>query len=120
MESIILYAFAYLILKHFVADFLLQGPYQYLNKGTYGHPGGILHTAIITGFSIPLAIYFGSMWPIFLEFMTHYHMDWAKIKLNAYLKLDPKLNKGFWFLLGFDQYFHYTIYVIMIWMWTSL
>lgn len=30
-------------IKHLVIDFLLQGPYQYLNKGTYGHWGGIQH-----------------------------------------------------------------------------
>ncbi|MEP7292538.1 MAG: hypothetical protein ABI835_12190, partial [Chloroflexota bacterium] len=29
-------------LKHFVFDYPLQRPYQFLNKGTYGHPGGIL------------------------------------------------------------------------------
>ena len=30
-------AVAVLMLKHAVADFYLQTPYQYLNKGTYGH-----------------------------------------------------------------------------------
>ena len=38
-------AVAVLMVKHALADFYLQTPYQYLNKGTYGHPGGLLHAA---------------------------------------------------------------------------
>jgi len=43
---IVLAAVAILMLKHAVADFYLQSSYQYMNKGTYGHPGGIIHSAI--------------------------------------------------------------------------
>ena len=43
---IVLVAVAVLMFKHAVADFYLQSTYQYLNKGHYGHPGGILHSAI--------------------------------------------------------------------------
>ena len=43
---ILLAAVAVLLLKHMVADFFLQTPFQYLNKGTYGHPGGLLHSGI--------------------------------------------------------------------------
>src|SRR5262245_66621628 len=39
-------AVAVLMAKHAVADFYLQTPYQFLNKGTYGHPGGFLHAGI--------------------------------------------------------------------------
>ena len=39
-------AIAILMVKHTVADFFLQTPYQYCNKGTYGHPGGFLHAGI--------------------------------------------------------------------------
>ncbi len=39
-------AIAILMVKHAVADFFLQTPYQYCNKGTYGHPGGFLHAGI--------------------------------------------------------------------------
>ena len=42
---LVLVAVAVLMAKHMVADFYLQTPYQYLNKGTYGHPGGFLHSA---------------------------------------------------------------------------
>ncbi|MDJ0512831.1 MAG: DUF3307 domain-containing protein, partial [Methyloceanibacter sp.] len=39
-------AIAILMVKHTAADFFLQTPYQYCNKGTYGHPGGFLHAGI--------------------------------------------------------------------------
>ncbi len=36
-----------LFTKHFVCDFPLQAfPFMYRNKGTYGHPGGLLHAYI--------------------------------------------------------------------------
>src|SRR5690554_2045568 len=43
---VILAAVALLMLKHTVADYFLQTPYQYCNKGKYGHPGGFVHSAI--------------------------------------------------------------------------
>jgi hypothetical protein len=35
-----------LTIKHFVVDFLLQNKFQWSNKGTYGHVGGVLHAAL--------------------------------------------------------------------------
>ena len=36
-----------LLTKHLIVDFPLQAfPYQYKNKGTYGHPGGLLHAGL--------------------------------------------------------------------------
>lgn len=35
-----------LFTKHFIVDFPLQWEYQWKNKGTYGHPGGIIHAAL--------------------------------------------------------------------------
>ena len=43
---VILIAMAVLMVKHTVADFYLQTAYQCLNKGHYGHPGGMMHAAI--------------------------------------------------------------------------
>jgi len=40
LAMLVLAAVAVLMAKHTVADFYLQNAYQYLNKGTYGHPGG--------------------------------------------------------------------------------
>jgi hypothetical protein len=46
LALIALLAVAVLMFKHAVADFYLQSTYQYVNKGHYGHPGGMLHSAI--------------------------------------------------------------------------
>jgi hypothetical protein len=102
--------------KHFIFDFPLQGPYQYKNKGTYGHPGGVLHaglqalgtilvlvwTPLCTGDILILA---------YGEGFLHYHIDWAKMNLNQYWKLGPTTSEQYWWLLGFDQYLHYLTYL---------
>src|SRR5258706_15311750 len=93
--------------KHFVCDFPLQGPFQYKNKGTYGHRGGILHAAIhAVGTSacfdvlgVPMAI----AWIVTVEAVVHYHIDWAKMNINARMGWGPLTHERFWWLLGFDQ-----------------
>jgi len=110
-------------LKHFVVDFLMQGPYQFLNKGTYGHPGGILHSGLhaATTFlifvmlwgagigSIPLAALLAVV-----EFLIHYHIDWAKVQINKRYQWKPDTSKEFWFLLGLDQLLHQLTYIGLI------
>lgn len=105
-----------LSIKHFVIDFPLQTPVQYLNKGTYGHPGGILHSALhgigtwlcLVWFT-PLAVHLA-----FVDFVLHYHIDWAKMNLNKKLDLGPLTSEKFWWLLGFDQLLHSLTYLAII------
>ena len=56
-----------LLFKHFLFDFVFQRPYQFLNKGIYGHPGGILHAGLHAAGTIPalqpLERRRGSIWP---------------------------------------------------------
>jgi len=49
------------IVKHLIFDFLLQTPFQYLNKGKYGHPGGLLHTGLAVAGSF-LALFIFNLW----------------------------------------------------------
>jgi hypothetical protein len=104
-----------LFTKHFIIDFPLQTPYQYQNKGKYGHLGGLLHsglhgatTFLILSFFTPLAIVFG-----IVDFLVHYHIDWAKVKLNNHFQLTPE-KPQFWTLLGLDQYLHAMTYIAMV------
>lgn len=116
----LLLIFTLLIVKHFIVDFLLQTKYQWSNKGTYGHPGGILHaglhgiaTAIILLFFVfytEVAIIFG-----LIDAVIHYHVDWAKMKLNAKKGWAPNTHEEFWWLLGLDQLLHYLTYVGILW-----
>lgn len=119
MELQIIAALAFLAAKHFVADYLLQTPYQYRNKGRYGHPGGLLHAVIhgiaslpvllivpAAGVALGLAVVAGEM-------AIHYHMDWLKERLVADRGLGHK-DAAYWQILGFDQLVHQLTYVAMV------
>jgi hypothetical protein len=117
METTLL-IFTLLITKHFIVDFPLQQAYQYTNKGTYGHPGGILHAGLhgigtflcLMVFS-PFAVLFA-----FVDMIVHYHIDWAKMNINSKLGWGPTTHEQFWWLMGLDQLLHYLTYVgILVW-----
>jgi hypothetical protein len=103
--------------KHFIFDYPLQSVYQLQNKGTYGHPGGILHAGLhalgtMTVFLIvPPTLALGAA-IVVGEFIVHYHLDWAKQQLNERYHLQP--NRGeFWWLIGADQLGHHLTYIVI-------
>jgi hypothetical protein len=104
-----------LFTKHLIIDFVLQTPYQWMNKGTYGHPGGLLHaglhgvwTMAILSFVVvlPFAAVLG-----LVDAVVHYHIDWAKMNLNKRMGWTADKNPEFWWLLGLDQYLHTLTYL---------
>ena len=119
-----------LITKHFICDFALQmHPYQYRNKGTYGHPGGLLHAFIcMVGTYLALAsvttfqiVLLPVIWYILIgEGIVHYHIDYFKMKIGKKFNLEPNNSERFWLLLGFDQYLHYLTYVVIVWILGSI
>lgn len=117
--TVLLVMFA-LITKHFVVDFPLQSfPYQYQNKGTYGHPGGILHAGLHTIGSLvalmPLIGYSGFLLFVCIcEGIAHYHIDWAKMNINKKFGWKCNTSQEFWLSLGVDQYAHNVTYVLMV------
>ena len=110
--------FTLLITKHFVVDFPLQAAYQYTNKGTYGHPGGILHAGL-HGIGTFLCLMVFSPFAVLLgifDMVIHYHIDWAKMNINSKMGWGPTTHEQFWWLLGLDQLLHYLTYVgIIVW-----
>lgn len=107
-----------LLIKHFVLDFLYQPPYQWMNKGTYGHLGGIVHAgqhalgslAILLFFTNPLAaIAIAAM-----ELVIHYHVDWFKMWYNKKQGWGANTHTEFWQLLGADQLAHQLTYIFMV------
>lgn len=97
--------FMLLLLKHNVADFVLQTPYQLHHKGQYLHWGGILHAAIhMLGTLVVLMFFiswqFALMASVFDGFV-HYHVDWLKAKINTHYQLHPD-NPHFWIIFGAD------------------
>ena len=106
-----------LFTKHFIVDFPLQKEYQWRNKGTYGHPGGLLHSglhglatlAILLAFTNPLlAVFLG-----LFDFVLHYHIDWGKMNLNKRYGWGPLTHEEFWILVGLDQFLHAVTYFII-------
>ncbi len=107
-----------LFIKHFICDFPLQKyAWLYSNKGTYCHPGGIVHAGIHGLFTWLIFVYFGVEYAYafaLTDFLLHYHIDWAKMKLNNHLNLKPDNSEWFWILLGFDQLLHHLTYFGMV------
>ena len=112
----ILVLFALLSIKHFIADFVLQYDYMVQEKGYYGKVGGIHHSlihgfgtwAIFWSFAYPMAF-----WLAVADFIAHYHIDWAKMKIGRTKGYTPA-DRQFWFWIGFDQLLHYITYVFLI------
>lgn len=109
-----------LTIKHFICDFPLQShPWLYSHKGSYGHPGGLTHAMIhAVGTLIALPIVGVSLGTAALlalaDFAIHYHIDYAKMKLNAVYGWTPATS-AFWVLLGADQLAHYLTYIGFAW-----
>lgn len=113
--ALVLAVLAALLFKHFLFDFVFQRPYQFLNKGTYGHPGGILHAGLHAGGTIPaLLIMPPPLWIgaaiVVGEFAIHYHLDWLKEQLQKRFNLGNTGSAHF-FLLGADQFLHQLTYL---------
>lgn len=108
-----------LIVKHTIADFLLQTPYQYKNKGMYGHPGGLIHAGIHGILTLPVFLVAAPSTAltgaaiIGVEIVIHYHVDWIKENIVKWRVWTADQHK-FWVALGVDQLAHYLTYVGII------
>jgi hypothetical protein len=104
-----------LFTKHFIVDFLLQTPYQYLNKGKYGHMGGVIHAYLHALFTYWIFFFFTtpviSLGFAFLDMIIHYHIDWAKVNVNDRYGYKCNTSDKFWVLIGLDQYLHALTYL---------
>lgn len=109
--------FFLLFTKHFVIDFPLQTKFQWSNKGTYFHPGGLLHSGL-HGLGTWICFVFiapaHALTAAVIDFIIHYHVDWAKMNLNAKLGWGPTTHEQFWWLLGLDQYLHALTYIGLV------
>lgn len=102
--------------KHFLADFVWQTNKMIEEKGIYGAGQGINHSVIHA-----LGTFLAFLWvhPIvavaaaIIDFILHYHIDWAKIQINKKYNHTPKDAK-FWFWLGADQMLHQYTYIILV------
>lgn len=104
---------ALLQLKHWYVDFVMQTNEMVAGKGIYGNRMGLLHSAqhgfatflltiLIVGWQFALLIGL-------LDFVTHYHIDWAKMNYGN----RDITNPLFWNHLGLDQMAHQLVYLIL-------
>jgi Protein of unknown function (DUF3307) len=113
----LLAVFAILQIKHFICDYLLQTPYQLLNKGIYLHPGGLLHAGLHALFTVgaflvaPPALGLGIA-IVLGEFLVHYHIDWVKEQVIRRKGWDAT-QREFWWAIGFDQLLHHLTYILI-------
>ncbi len=118
--ALTLVAIAVLMVKHFVADFPLQTPYQLSNKGRYLHPGGLLHSFIHLVATLPVFLVIAPESPqaagliLGAEYLIHYHTDWTKDNINRLAGWTPA-HAPFWWAIGFDQLVHGLTYVAIVW-----
>ena len=99
------------IVKHFVCDFLLQRAYQYMNKGIYGHPGGVLHAGVHAAGTLVVCVLFGlPLWFAIADAVIHYHIDWVKVNVTKRYGWKADNSEYFWYAMGLDQTLHYLTY----------
>jgi hypothetical protein len=109
--------FAWLQIKHFIFDYLLQTPFQFRNKGTYGHLGGVLHSGMQALGTIPAFFIIPPGWPLGVaivigEFIVHYHVDWTKEQTLRRMNLTTT-DGWYWRIYGIDQLAHQLTYVVI-------
>lgn len=106
-----------LLIKHMVADFVLQTPWMIVNKGQYGHAGGLAHAGIHSGLTLLVIIWvcapLVAVTILVAEFIVHYHLDWGKEKVNQSFATTPE-NGLYWRTFGIDQLAHQLTYVVMV------
>ena len=110
---------ALLFVKHWYIDFVNQSMEEVVGKGIYGNAHGVMHsikhgigTAVVMGLflgDMPFAVVLG-----FIDFVLHYHIDWAKININTRYNYTTE-NPQFWAWLGADQLAHSFTYLWLVW-----
>jgi hypothetical protein len=115
-------AVTYLLVKHAIADFILQSDLMFRQKGTYGAPGGLQHAFIHAALTAPVFLLFPDGTPelaaglLTAEFLVHYHIDWAKEQIVRRAGWRSG-DRYFWWALGIDQLCHGLTYVAILWIW---
>jgi hypothetical protein len=101
-------------IKHFLVDFVWQTDKQAEEKSQYLKLGGLEHSGLHALFTYLILIHFIDIQPALMlaavDFVLHYHIDWAKMNINKRYGYTPA-DKPFWFWLGFDQFLHQLTYI---------
>ena len=109
---------AWLQVKHFVADYLLQPGWILEAKGDFRRAGGYAHAAIHVAGTIPGLLLFGlggtTVAVLALsEFVIHFLIDHLKA---IYSRNHPATvtTRAYWATHGFDQLLHHLTYTAIL------
>lgn len=105
-------------LKHYLADFQWQADWMVSGKLRYGQRGGVAHAGLHASLSFPILLLGGASAVLaatiaVVEWVLHFHIDWAKAQLDARLGLDPG-RRAYWQAFGADQLVHQATYVVFV------
>lgn len=118
VQEFILLVIVGLLLKHFVADYLLQFAWMIGGKGNFSSPGGYVHAAI-HALGSAVVLWLASVPTIILialigaEFVIHYLLDYLKVFYSKDISSTEQPHL-FWALNGLDQFLHHLTYVAMV------
>lgn len=112
--------FVALFVKHWYIDFVNQSMEEVVGKGIYGNAHGVMHSIKHGVATFLIFWFFMGAWPLaiivgFIDFVLHYHIDWAKININKRYNYTAE-NPKFWAWLGADQLAHQLTYIFLVWM----
>jgi hypothetical protein len=114
---IVFVLFSSLLIKHYLADFVLQPKWMLVGKGRLSAPGGYAHAAVHAAGSGFLLAACGVTGPLVAtlmagELLVHYFIDFAKDRISERSQVEhsPKL---YWQLHGLDQLAHQMTYVVI-------
>ena len=117
LASFALHLLGGLVLKHFIADYMLQTAWMIKGKGNFLSSGGYLHAGIhavgtiivFALFSLPVAL-FATL--VAVEFVIHYLIDFTKTNSGDQIS-SAENPRVFWMIHGFDQLLHHLTYIAL-------
>jgi hypothetical protein len=140
MTFLALFLLIALLVKHYVADIVLQTNWMALNKGTWLHPGGLVHAAL---HGLGTLLVLGLLQPftqqswlslgllVVLETIVHYLIDYTKMNLDRRTQWSQLVTTNgqvtgrlitskfyYWALVG-DQCLHFATYLLIGYLVTS-
>lgn len=102
----------FLLIKHYLFDFVFQTDRMITDKGSYGQPWGIAHSLLHgVGTFVVLMIYGIKLALVLavIDTIVHYHVDWIKTRYGCRDMKKP----AYWNHFGLDQLMHGLTYVFL-------
>jgi hypothetical protein len=118
MDGLLLGLLAWLQVKHFAADYLLQTPWIIAGKGDFRRAGGYVHAAIHVAGTLPGLVLCGLgaglvALVLLCEFVIHFAIDHLKA-LQARARPQAPTSSRFWAMHGADQLAHHLTYTAIL------